>query len=145
MLTHIAHGINRKKDGTRDLADAFTLIEVMIVMLIGGLIMAAAFAGFRFYASAKINETDRKLAALDTVLESYHIRMSEYPDSLNQLVEGPTKPNLVRKWAESMAQESDLRDAWNQPLVYERTANGYDLYSKGSKGTSQQRSARSKE
>lgn len=112
----------------------FTLIEIMIVVLIGGILMAMGLAGYQFLKQAKVKQNDTKLATVDTYLELYHQRLGEYPQELNELIEGPQKPALQRKWAEAMAKPDELVDPYGHPFEYERTPKGYELYSRGSTG-----------
>ena len=96
-----------------------------------------------------MSNTLSKLAAGDALLEQYNTRMGEYPTELNELIEGPQKDQLRRKWAEAIADQIDLVDGWNQPFVYILNPKGtrppYDLYSIGSKGESRILSPRSQE
>lgn len=137
------------ENASRNLKKGFSLIEIMIVIMIIGVLLAGVFGGLRWLQRAKLSTTTTKLAALDTMLEQYNTQLSEYPADLRELVEGPQKPGLQKKWGEPIAAESDLSDAWNQPFVYTLNPKGtrppYDLYSIGSKGDAQIRSPRSQE
>lgn len=138
-----------KMTETRNLRKGFSLIEIMIVILIIGVLAAAAFGGFRWLQNAKLATTNTKLAAVDTMLETYSNQIGEYPSDLNELVNGPTNQALTKRWGEPIATQEELEDSWKQPLMYERKAKGarppYDLYSIGSKGTAHIYSPRSKE
>lgn len=127
----------------------FSLIELMIVIMIIGVLAAATFGGLRWLQKAKETTTNSKLAALDTMIEQYNTQVGEYPTDLRELIEGPSRQDLHKKWGEAIAAESDLQDGWNQPVVYQLNPKGtrppYDLYSIGSKGNAQIRSPRSKE
>lgn len=131
------------------LKKGFSLIEIMIVIMIIGVLAAATFGGFRWLQQARLSTTNSKLAALDTMIEQYNTQVGEYPTDLRELVEGPSKQGLQKKWAESIAAESDLTDSWNNPFVYQLKPKGtrppYELYSIGSKGNAQIFSPRSKE
>lgn len=118
----------------------FTIIEIMIVVMIMGVLAVMAFAGFRYLAQIKVDQTTSKLASIDVMLERYNTQMKEYPVDLQELSDGPSKPQLQRMWRTAMATSSDLEDAWNQPFVYTLNPRGsrppYDLYSIGPKGES---------
>lgn len=133
----------------KNLKKGFSLIEIMIVILIIAVLAAGAFGGFRLLQRAKLSTTETKLAAVDTMLETYHNQIGEYPNDLNELVNGPSNPALQKRWGEPLATPEELEDGWKQPLNYERKAKGarppYDLYSGGSKGTAHIYSPRSKE
>ncbi len=129
------------------LKKGFTIVELLIVIAIGAVFIVAALGYREWINRTKDQATEQKMANLDTVLEMYRIKMSEYPSDLNELVEGPQKPALRKKWGEPLAKEADLKDAWNNPLVYEVESKGnkYTLYSTGSKGESKIYSPASRE
>ena len=116
----------------------FTIIEIMIVIMIIGVLAGMAFQGFRYLQGVKLKQTQTKLAALDTMIEQYNTDIREYPSDLQELIDGPSKPQLQRRWARSLASQEDIEDAWNQPFVYTLNPRGsrppYDLYSIGPKG-----------
>ncbi len=127
----------------------FSLIEIMIVILIIGVLMAGAFGGMRFLQRAKESTTRTKMAQLESSLEQYNITIGEYPSELQELIDGPSKPQLQRRWGEPLAEEDELRDSWNFDFVYSVNPKGsrppYELYSVGSKGDAQIFSRRSQE
>lgn len=136
-------------NGSRsNLQKGYSLIEIMIVIMIIGVLAAGVIGGFRYLQRAKIATTNSKLAALDTLLESYNTQLGEYPDSLEEVVSGPTKPNLQKRWGAGVgAEASDLQDSWKQTFVYQLNPPGsrppYVLYSMGPKGDAQIHSPRS--
>lgn len=127
----------------------FTIIEIVIVIMIMGIIAAGAVGGLRYLQRVRLQQTQQKLAALDTIIENYNTSIGEYPTDLQELIEGPSKPNLQRRWAEPMATETELKDTWNQPFAYTLNPKGtrppYDLESIGSKGDAHIKSPRSQE
>lgn len=128
----------QRERNAQDQKQGFTLIEVMVVILIGGLLMAGAFAGWQWLNRARAQDTDRKLVNLDAVIEMYYTKIGEYPQDLRELIEGPQKPALSKKFGEAMAKDSDLVDSWKQEFEYHPKPKGsrppYELYSRGSKG-----------
>jgi type II secretion system protein G len=127
----------------------FSLIEIMIVIMIIGVLAAGAFGGLRYLQRVKESSTRQKLANLDTMIEQYSTTVGEYPSDLQELIDGPSNPQLVRKWGEAIASADDLADAWKNPFVYTLNPKGtrppYELYSIGYKGDSQIFSPRSQE
>lgn len=143
-------GIQESMKQTKlSLRKGFSLIEIVIVISIIGVLAAGAFGGLRLLQRVKESNTRTKLVTLDSTLESYSTTIGEYPSDLTELVEGPQKPQLRKKWGEPMASEEDLKDSWGTPFVYEVGAKGarppYRLYSTGSTGTAQINSPRSQE
>src|SRR5262245_49423379 len=90
----------------------FSLIEIMIVVMIIAVLMALALGGMRWLQRAKLTATETKLTALDSMLELYDSRIGEFPSDLRELIDGPSKPALQKKWAEAIAHEDDLTDSW---------------------------------
>lgn len=121
----------------------------MIVVMIIGVLAAAAFGGLRYLQQVKLSTTRQKLAAIDTMLEQYSNTVGEFPTELQELIDGPSKPQLQRRWGEAIASETELEDSWKQPFVYSLNPKGtrppYELYSIGSKGDAQIYSPRSQE
>lgn len=140
---------NERKDLGNLIKEGFTLIEIMIVIMIAGLLMAGAFVGWQYYQGALVRQNDQKLAALDVALEMYQQRIGEYPRDLSELIEGPQNPALKRKFSEAFVREKDLIDPWNRKFVYELLPKGsknpYELYSTGKAGDKKIYSPRSAE
>jgi general secretion pathway protein G len=133
----------------KDAKEAFSLIEIMIVIMIIGILAAVAMGGFAYLRRAKESATNTKLATIDVAIEQYNTSIGEYPTDLRELAEGPQKPALQRRWGESLVTEAELKDGWGQDFVYQLNPKGarppYDLYSIGSTGTARIMSPRSKE
>ena len=127
----------------------FTLIEIVIVIMIMGIIAAGAFGGLRYLQRVRLQQTQQKLAAVDAMIEQYYTAVGEYPVDIQELIDGPSKPQLQRRWAEAIATENELKDAWNQPFVYTLNPKGtrppFDVESIGSKGDAHIKSPRSQE
>ena len=102
----------------------FTLIEIVIVIMIMGIIAAGAFGGLRYLQRVRLQQTQQKLAAVDAMIEQYYTTVGEYPADIQELIDGPSKPQLQRRWAEAIATENELKDAWNQPFVYTQNPKG---------------------
>ena len=118
---------------TRNQRAAFTLIEVMIVVII----LAALAAMVVPYLGdvpnqAKCNITKVDLSQIGMVLQLYKLETGSFPKDLNALksvppgVAGRTTPYYFK----------DLIDAWKAPFKYKcpgshNNTPGYDLYSTG--------------
>lgn len=122
-------------------AKGFTLLEIAVVALIIGVLVAGAFGGMQFLQRAKQDATRRKLVAVVTTLEQYRNMVGEYPTDLQELIDGPSNPKLRRRFGEPLVKEKELEDAWNQPFVYTVNPKGtrppYEIYSIGSTGEAQ--------
>ncbi len=121
---------------------AFTLLEVLMVVVIIGLL--AAFVVPNFFGAgerAKIDLTKALVSSgLNGALDLYKMHMGNYPssedDGLMALLEEPDDEELAEKWAGPYIKKAeDLRDAWGSELVYEfpgeYNEGSYDLSSSG--------------
>ena len=125
----------------------FTIIEIMIVIMIIGVLAAGAFGGMRYLQRVKRSNAKMQLAKVDVMIEEYLTAVGEYPTDLQELVDGPSKPQLQRRWSGPLATESELRDPWQMDFVYSLNPRGaqypFELYSTGPKGDEQIFSPRS--
>jgi len=101
---------------------AFTLLEIMLVVAIIGVLLAAAIYKMAPTLDiAKETRTRADIQGIKTMLLSYNGTNGSYPESLNALV-----PRLM---------EEVPKDAWNTPYVYrypgQRNPGSYDLFSAG--------------
>lgn len=117
----------------RDRRSAFTLIEVMIVVII----LAALAAMIVPYLGdvpnqAKIKITTAEISQIGTSLQLYKLEAGSFPKDLGVLkavpqgVPGRTSPYYFK----------DLNDQWGSPFKYKfpgshNNTPGYDLYSAG--------------
>jgi general secretion pathway protein G len=101
---------------------AFTLLEIMLVVAIIGVLLAAAIYKMSpTLGIAKETRTKGDLQGLRTMLLSYNGSVGSYPDSLNA---------LVPRWMDELP-----KDAYNSPYVYRypgrKNPASYDLFSAG--------------
>jgi len=101
---------------------AFTLLEIMLVVAIIGVLLAAAIYKMAPALNvAKETRTRGDIQGIRTMLLSYNGLNGSYPESLSALV-----PRLM---------EEVPKDAHGSPYVYRypgrRNAAGYDLFSAG--------------
>ena len=121
---------NRKQTG------AFTLIEIMVVVVIIGILAATIIPQFIGTAQqAKVSTAQATVAELENALERYYIHMDRYPgteEGLKVLVEPPSGDE--KKWRGPYV--TRLRpDPWGNPYQYRKPGihnpNRFDLWSRG--------------
>ncbi|MBM4088453.1 MAG: type II secretion system protein GspG [Planctomycetes bacterium] len=104
--------------------EAFTLLELMIVLVI--LVLLFAMVGPRLLGSQK--KADAKLARtqisnLEAALELYHVDMRSFPsteDGLRALLEAPSDERAARKWEGPYLDDDVLPvDPWDNQFEYE--------------------------
>ncbi len=136
--------MNRKQN-RRIARRAFTLLEVLMVIVIIGIL--AAIVVPQFFGADQGAREDLTRAAIKSgfngALDLYRMHMGEYPKSsdngLMALVEAPDDEEARAKWrGPYIKNESDLKDAWKHDYNYESPGQyneeGFDLSSPGRDG-----------
>lgn len=117
---------------------AFTLIELMLVVIIIGILSAMVIprlAGRSEQARNQAAKTDIE-ANLALALDLYEMDMGSFPDALDGLT---VRPTSGENWRGPYIKKKPL-DPWGRPYVYkfpgEHNTSSYDLYSSGKDGQS---------
>ena len=101
---------------TRNRRAAFTLLEVLLVLLIIGLLVGlVAPYMFGLRDKANIDAARSQVHLLYDACDLYYLGMQDYPASLQQLVENPSGST---KWAGPYI-ERIPKDPWSHEYVYE--------------------------
>lgn len=122
-----------QKQSLRNAQKGMTLLEIMIVVAILGLLATVVVTNLMgTFDNAKIGTTQTKIASVEQAVQMYYTQVSEYPDSLKDLM---NPPGGFRPYVKSMP-----KDSWNNDLIYKRSSGDkpFLIYSKGpdgSKGT----------
>jgi general secretion pathway protein G len=119
---------------------AFTLVELMVVILIIG--MLAAFVApkmFKSLGKAKSQIARAKMAIIESGLGQFYVDCGRYPDDsegLEVLLVAPV--DLEGKWNGPYVKRSELLDPWDNPYIYmaegEYNPGSFDLISLGGDG-----------
>ena len=112
----------------------FSLIEIIIVTMLLGLIVAfAANQIFGQSDKAKFNLTKSQVQTLAQKIDSYRDDTGELPSSLNDLIHAPGN---AQNWLGPYAKEAELKDAWKRPIEYRvpGESGDFDVISYGADG-----------
>ena len=128
----------RKKDLRK--ANGFTLIEIMVVMVILALLIAAVAPNILGQADkARITIAKQDIRNLANALDMYRLDNHNYPSTeqgLQALIEQPTGFPEPKNWNKGGYVKSLPKDPWGNDYQYVAPgANGpFDLYSFGADG-----------
>ncbi len=133
MKTLNIHSTPKKKH-------AFTLVEIMVVVVIIGILAAAIIPQFiGTTQDAKISAAKAQAAELEAAIERFYVHMDHYPtpeEGLKALVEAPADDE-GKKWRGPYVKQ--LRnDPWGNPYQYlvpgTHHPTSFDLWSRGADG-----------
>ncbi len=118
---------------------AFTLIEIMVVVVILGILAATIIPQFMGTThDAKISSAKSNIAEIESAIERFYIHMDRHPtaeEGLKVLVEAPAGED--QRWRGPYIKL--LRpDPWGNVFQYRnpgtRRTSGFDLWSRGADG-----------
>lgn len=123
----------------RSVRSAFTLIELLLVLVILGVLAGVVVPKLVGRAEdSKIKATKSSVANLSGILNTFEVDCSRFPNSdegLNSLV---TAPSNVQGWHGPYLDAATLKDAWGNPFHYQypgtHNPNGFDVFSVGPDG-----------
>jgi general secretion pathway protein G len=131
-----------KQSSMRRRVRAFTLLEVLMVVIIIGLL--AAFVVPNFFNAGEAARVDlckaTVKAGLNGALDLYRAHVGQYPQSdkggLKLLLEAPDDEDQAKNWHGPYVKSAqDLKDPWNHEYKYEcpgkYNEKSYDLSSDG--------------
>ena len=117
-------------------SSAFTLIELLLVLVILGVLAAVIVPKFTNRSKqARITAARTDISNLEVALDAFEIDAGRYPtteESLSALIEEPPD---VPEWHGPYIKRGVPKDPWGSPYVYTcpgtHNTKGYDLHSLG--------------
>jgi general secretion pathway protein G len=124
---------------TRQSESGFTLIEMMVVMVIIGMLMAIVGPRFiRQEEKARVKAARANIEQLGTVLDTFRLDVGRYPTSQEGLAALVQRPFGIDRWDGPYLKKSVVpKDPWERPYYYRSPGEGgrpYDLLSYGADG-----------
>ncbi|WP_417514669.1 type II secretion system major pseudopilin GspG [Marinobacter sp.] len=129
-----------KKLNTPESNRGFTLIEIMVVMVILGLLVAVVAPNIMGRSDqAKITVAETQLTNISKALDLYRLDNSHYPSTqqgLDALASRPSGSPEPKNWNPDGYMKSVPQDPWGSEFQYVSPGREgpYDLYSKGADG-----------
>ena len=105
----------------------FTLIEMMVVVIIIGLILAIVAPGIIGQGeAAKMKLTKAQIKQIEAALRLFKLETGTYPQSLQELITQPSGFNGM--WPRGGFMETMPKDAWNREFTYSAQGPGDKAY-----------------
>ncbi len=144
MLYRIDHRTTRTLDRRasyrtsvplRTIANGFTLIELMVVLLILAMLTTiAAPRVTKYLRKAKTETAKIQVEALSGAVEAFHLDIGRFPSNAEGLQALITTPAEAAKWDGPYIKKKDsLTDPWGHSYLYRIPGQHgeYDIYSLG--------------
>ncbi len=104
----------RQSDRKRTRRNAFTLMEVLVVVAILVILAGIGIGVFAYMESSKEKIARTQIMNIEKAVMTYKIDHNDFPDSLQVLtVPQEGKPAYLKV--------ADLNDPWNRPFQYDKT------------------------
>jgi general secretion pathway protein G len=127
----------RAKSTATRLAQGFTLLELLVVIVIIGLL--AGLVAPRYFDQVSKSNTKIARAQIDSLekaLDQYRLDVGVYPGTELGLAALNTRPQNLEKWAGPYLKKAVPADPWGAAYLYKSPGehSDYDLSSLGSDG-----------
>ena len=124
----------------RQAQKAFTLVELMLVLVILALLAAIVLPKFSGISErGRVTATQTQLSTFKTALDAFEVDMGYYPKGRNGLVDLIQQPRDAKNWHGPYMQSDVIpKDPWGNDYMYEcpgrHNPSFYDLSSAGADG-----------
>jgi general secretion pathway protein G len=125
-----------QRNAKRKRRDAFTLIEVLLVLAI-----LVVVAGFVTYNAIGVSDEANKKAAkvqianLSGFVNTYRLTVGAFPSTLDALYTQPSDLQDATKWTQ-LIQKPVPPDPWGRPYEYKINGSNFEIRSVGPDGQS---------
>jgi general secretion pathway protein G len=118
---------------------AFTLIELLLVLVILGILAAIVVPRFSGRTEqARIAAAQSQIATFSTALDAFEVDNGYFPKGRNGLSDLVQQPRDAQNWRGPYLKSDIPKDPWGHEYIYEcpgkHNPSGYDLMSVGPDG-----------
>lgn len=115
---------------------AFTLVEMLLVLVILGTLAAIVIPKFAGRTEqAKVTAAETQISNFETALDSFEVDVGYYPEGNEGLEDLFTEPRDSEGWRGPYLKQTIPLDPWGEEYLYEspgeNNEDGYDLSSAG--------------
>ena len=120
--------------------EAFTLVELLLVLLILGVLAAVVLPKFSGVSErSRVTAAQTQVSTFKTALDSFEVDMGSYPKGRSGLLDLIQQPRDAQNWHGPYLQSDAVpKDPWGNDYIYEcpgrHNPSFYDLYSAGPDG-----------
>lgn len=133
--TNICSQAKRKSfRASRIVRSGFTLLELMLVLAI--LVVLAGVVGVNIFGAqddANAKATEVQLQSLKDNIKLYRLKVSQMPDTLDALVNGPSDAAMKARFGQPII-DAVPKDAWGNDIKYTLNGSTFELRSGGPDG-----------
>lgn len=128
-----------KKANSQKKNQAFTLVEMLLVLVILAVLAAIVIPKFSGRSQqAKITAAQSQIASMEMALDSYEVDTGSYPKGNNGLNALVQMPSGVQNWRGPYLKKGIPADPWGNAYIYnypgKNNPDGYDIMSMGPDG-----------
>ena len=129
----------RKPATSRQSQRAFTLIELLLVLVILGILAAIVVPKFSGRTEqARVTAATSQISTFGTALDAFEVDTGRYPKGKNGLAELIQQPRDAQNWKGPYLKSDLPADPWGRAYIYEcpgkHNPSSYDLSSMGPDG-----------
>ncbi len=131
---------NHTHQKARHIVQAFTLVELLLVLVILGILAAIIYPNMAKHAlGARITATKTQIRILRTALTQFEMDNDHYPQGRNGLTSLIERPRDARNWHGPYLEKKLVpKDGWSRDFIYDspgkHSPESYDILSVGQDG-----------
>jgi len=132
-------GTNGRRRIRGNARTAFTLVEMLLVLVILGTLAAIVVPKLAGRSEqAKFTAAQTQISAFETALDAFEVDNGYYPSGKDGLLDLIEEPKDAKNWRGPYLRQGIPLDPWQNEYIYEypgkNNENGYDLMSVGPDG-----------